>query len=410
MRPAGLSHYSTQVEGLEENRSRIATIRFRAKPRPLGIIQAVYSISYAETNSSKPTIPPSRLAETETPLKYNPLADSDLLVSEVCLGTMTWGEQNTESEAHEQLDYAVSKGINFIDTAEMYPVPADPSTQGATEAVLGSWLKKQKRENLIVASKVAAKSGMTWIRDGSALDRGNIRQAVEDSLKRLRTEYIDLYQVHWPDRWTPRFGEYRFNEKAYHPGTAILETMQALNELVEEGKIRYYGVSNETPWGISQYMSLAEKHGLPKPITIQNAYNLLNRHFDRDLAESCFHEGIDLLAYSPLAFGLLTGKYLNGARPHGARLTKFPGYARRYTDKTNADQAVKALAELVGVENMTKVALQFCKSRFFCKSTIIGATNVRQLSENIAAFSEDIHPELLKAIEEIHLKYPSPCP
>ncbi|MDJ0838505.1 MAG: aldo/keto reductase [Acidobacteriota bacterium] len=343
-------------------------------------------------------------------MQYNRLGDSDLEVSEVCLGTMTFGEQNTEGEGHRQLDYAVERGVNFIDTAEMYPVPASAETQGATESIVGSWLARGNRDKVILATKVAGRSPMTWIRNGSGHDRANIRAAIETSLTRLRTDYVDLYQLHWPDRYTPRFGGLAFHRKHYRDGAPFQESLETLNDLVREGKIRHWGVSNETPYGIGQFVKLAEQNGFPKPVSIQNAYNLLNRVFDVHLAETVFHENIGLLAYSPLGFGYLTGKYRNGARPEGSRIQRFPNYAQRYRDKTNAEEAVDAYAELAGDHGLTEMALQFCKSRPFCKSTIIGATDMGQLKQNIDAFDGELSDDRLKEIEAVHRRYPNPCP
>lgn len=343
-------------------------------------------------------------------MRYQQLADSQLKVSEVCLGTMTFGQQNTESEGHTQLDLAVEMGVNFIDTAEMYPVPASAETQGSTETYVGSWLAKGNRDKVVLATKVAANSGMTWIRGGGRLDRANIREAIEGSLKRLQTDYIDLYQVHWPDRYVPKFGGFHFKEESYYDGAPILETMQVMDELIKEGKIRYYGLSNETPWGTCEYLRLAEKHGLAKPISIQNAYNLLNRIYDTQMAEVSYHSGIPLLPYSPLAFGFLTGKYRGGSRPEGSRVATFPHYAQRYQKKTNAEEAIEAYAEIAGEGGLTKLALQFCAARSFVGSTIIGATNLDQLRENIEAFNTPLTKEQMKAIDLVHRRFPNPCP
>lgn len=334
---------------------------------------------------------------------------ADLKVSRVCLGTMTWGEQNTEAEAHEQLDYAISRGVNFLDAAEMYPVPGRAETQGRTESYLGTWLKNQQRDRVIVASKVIGQSGLKWIRGGGKLDAANIREAIEGSLKRLQTDYVDLYQIHWPDRTTPRFGGYAYETNRYQAGTPILETMRVMDALIQEGKIRHYGLSNETPYGMGEFVRLAETHGLAKPISIQNAYSLLNRTFDLHLAESSHHYNIPLLPYSPLAFGLLTGKYIGGKKPEGARLTVYPQFGQRYQNKPNVEQAVEAYAEIADGD-LTGMALRFVDSRPFVASTIIGATSVAQLKTDIDAFESQIDGKTLDAIEAIHLRYPSPCP
>jgi len=347
----------------------------------------------------------------ENALKKNRLGASELIVSEVCLGTMTFGKQNTEAEGHRQLDYALDRGVDFIDTAEMYPVPAEAETQGSTESIVGSWLKDQRRDAVVVATKVAGSSRMTWIRNGSGLTRDHIRAAIETSLRRLQTDYVDLYQLHWPDRYVPKFGGYAFEQDQYYAGADFEESMAAMAELIEEGKIRAWGVSNETPYGIGRFAAIAERDGYPKPVSIQNAYNLLNRTFDLHLAESVFHAKIGLLAYSPLAFGFLTGKYRGGARPESARITRFPRYGARYKDRVNADEAIEAYAALASDHgNLTALALQFCKSRPFCASTIIGATTMDQLRENIDAFTSDLTTDQLAAIEKVHRRYPNPCP
>lgn len=344
-------------------------------------------------------------------MEYSQLGHSDLNVSHVCLGTMTFGQQNTEADGHAQLNLAMSKGVNFIDTAEMYPVPASAQTQGRTEEIVGTWLEKQDRSKVILATKVAGHSNMHWIRGGGRLDRTHIRKALESSLKRLRTDYVDLYQVHWPDRFVPKFGGVYFDETRYYEHAPILETLQALNELIDEGKIRHYGVSNETPYGLCQYISLADRHGLRKPVSIQNAYHLLNRTFEVHLAEVSYHEKIPLLAYSPLAFGFLTGKYRQGQLPEGSRLACFPNYASRYRDKTNASAAIEAYAGMSNeTTTMTDLALQFVKSRPFCGSVIIGATTMTQLDENLTALEGQLSKQQLHQIDEIDRLYPSPCP
>lgn len=343
-------------------------------------------------------------------MRYGKLGDSDLEVSDVCLGTMTFGEQNGEGEGHEQLDMAFDRGVNFIDTAEMYPVPARAETQGSTERIVGSWLKQRRREDVILATKVIGKSQMTWIREGGRLNREHIRAAIETSLTRLQTDYVDLYQIHWPDRYVPKFGGYGFETDAYYEGTPILETMQALDELRREGKIRYYGLSNETPWGVGEFVRLAKEHGLSKPVSIQNAYSLLNRTFDPQLAETSFHENIPLLAYSPLAFGFLTGKYRHGAMPEGSRVASFKGYPQRYLDKPNKDEAIEAYAALAGGDGLTAMALRFVRERPFCQSVIIGATNLEQLDMNLRAFEGVLSTEQRKGIEDVHRRYPNPCP
>ncbi len=339
-----------------------------------------------------------------------PLAGGALRVSELGLGTMTFGEQNSETEAHAQLDCAVAHGVDFIDTAEMYPVPPGPETYARTEAIVGTWLARQPREQLVVASKVAGPGRREWVRGGeTALTVKNIRRAVEDSLKRLRTDYIDLYQIHWPERNVPMFGTARFDATKEKPATPILEQVEAMDALIRDGKIRHYGLSNETAWGVCEFSRLAKLHGLPRPATIQNAYSLVNRTFEGDLAEACFREEVALLAYSPLAMGVLSGKYLGGAVPEGARLAKFPTFGERY----RREYVVKAAGEYVQVArgaglDPARMALAFVRSRPFVGATILGATSVPQLERNIASASLALGDDVLRAIDAVHVRYPSP--
>jgi len=345
-------------------------------------------------------------------LKYNKLGSSGLNVSEICLGTMTWGEQNSESDAHQQLDYAISRGINFVDAAEMYPVPPKDETQGRTETYLGSWLKKQQRDKLIVATKITAQGrGFDWVRGGPGLiGRRTIQEALHGSLKRLQTDYVDLYQIHWPDRYLPLFGNTFYDPSQERATAPIEEQLEAFAGFVKVGKIRYLGLSNESPWGVLEFMRLARAKGLPMVASIQNAYSLLNRSFEAGLSEVTRREGVPLLAYSPLAFGHLTGKYLKGAKPAGARLTRFPPFGQRY-DKPNVMPAVAAYAELARKANLSVAALAiaFVRSRWFCASTIIGATTMAQLTEDIDATGVAVSNEVLAQIDAIHLRYPNPA-
>ncbi|MEK7361020.1 MAG: aldo/keto reductase, partial [Pseudomonadota bacterium] len=264
-------------------------------------------------------------------MKLNQLGDSELKVSEICLGTMTWGEQNSERDAHLQLDFALDHGVNFIDTAEMYPVPPSARTYARTETYLGPWLARQKRDRLVLASKVAGPGRRDWVRGGrTELTRENITGALEDSLARLRTDYLDLYQIHWPGRNVPMFGETRFDPAKEVPGVPILEQIETMAGLIAAGKIRHYGLSNETAWGVCEFAHLARAHGLPPPLTVQNAYSLVNRTFDADLAEASFRDKVPLLAYSPLAMGMLSGKYAGGAKPPRARLALYADFGERY--------------------------------------------------------------------------------
>ena len=251
-------------------------------------------------------------------MQYRKLGTSDLNVSQICLGTMTFGRQNTEAEAHQQLDYAVAQGINFIDTAEMYPVPTAPESTGISEILLGSWLVRQQRDKLIVATKATGPGRMNWIRNGElAFDRKGLTTAVDDSLKRLQTDHIDLYQLHWPDRNTPKFGGYQFDPEHERAFTPLRETLEVLADQVRAGKLRYVGLSNETPWGVMQFLRLADEHGLPRIASVQNSYHLLNRTWENGLAEIGYRENVALISYSPLGFGNLTGKYLDNPAAHG---------------------------------------------------------------------------------------------
>jgi aryl-alcohol dehydrogenase-like predicted oxidoreductase len=345
-------------------------------------------------------------------VRYNKLGESELEVSEICLGTMTWGEQNSEAQAHEQLDYAVSRGVNFVDAAEMYPVPPRAETQGLTEAFLGSWLKRQPRNKLIVATKITAPGrGFGWVRGGpKAIDRTSVRDAVDQSLKRLQTDHIDLYQIHWPDRYVPSFGTWAY-DPAQERSTVPIETqLEALDDVVKAGKVRYIGVSNETPWGVCEFVSVARRRGLPRIASIQNAYNLLNRTFEMGLSEVHRHLNVPLLAYSPLAFGHLSGKYLGGAQPAGARLTRFPAFGQRY-DKVNVPEAVVAYAGLARRAGISPVrlALAFVRGRWFNASTIIGATTLPQLGEILDGAAVTLDGDTLAAIEQIHNRYPNPA-
>ncbi|MCS3902270.1 aryl-alcohol dehydrogenase-like predicted oxidoreductase [Methylohalomonas lacus] len=346
-------------------------------------------------------------------MQYRTLGNTNLNVSLICLGTMTWGEQNSEAEAHEQLDHAVAAGINFIDAAEIYPVPPKEETQGRTEAYLGSWLKQRKdRDQLVLASKVCGPGEWVgYMRDGQPrLDRKNIEQALDASLRRLNTDYIDLYQLHWPERKTNFFGKLGYTPTDADDGVPIAETLGALGELVQKGKIRHIGVSNETPWGVMEYLRLAERENLPRLVSIQNPYNLLNRTFEVGLAEIAHREQTGLLAYSPLGFGVLSGKYINDQKPAGARLTLFERF-QRYTNPQAiaATAAYVALAEKHGL-SPAQMALAYVNSRPFLTSTIIGATTMDQLRQNIDSVNITLDAGLLEEIEAIHTRQPNPAP
>lgn len=349
-------------------------------------------------------------------MEYRSLGRSDLKVSAVCLGTMTFGQQNSEAEGHAQLDLALARGVNFFDAAEMYPVPARAETYGQTERIVGTWLKRQARDRVVIATKAAGPArAMEWIRGGpKAFDAANLRAALEASLQRLQTDYVDLYQLHWPARNQPMFGQWQFDPAAEREFTPLRETLEALASLVQEGKIRQVGVSNEHPWGIMQFLRLAEEHGLPAIVSTQNAYNLLNRGFDTGgLAEVCFREQVSLLAYSPLAFGHLSGKYLADPAAPG-RVTLFPGFAQRYA-KPNVPAALAAYRELAAAHglSLTRLALAFCYNRWCVASTIIGATSPAQLEEDLAAWEQRPGTELWSAIQAgidaVHQRYPNPA-
>lgn len=345
-------------------------------------------------------------------MRYRKLGLDGPEVSEVCLGTMTFGEQNTEAEGHAQLDHAVQHGVNFIDTAELYSVPSRPETHGRSEEIVGTWLARQPRDRVIVATKIAGpRRKLEWIRGGPlALDRENVRSAVEASLRRLRTDYIDLYQIHWPERNSPMFGQYQFDPQQERAAVSIAEQLDALTELVREGKVRWVGLSNEHPWGVAEFLKQAELHGLTRVVSVQNAYNLLNRTYDTALAEVCHREQVSLLAYSPLGFGFLSGKYLDNPGATG-RVTQFSGFAQRYS-KPNVEPAVRAYAALAREHGLTpsQLALAWCYRRWCVASTIIGATTMVQLEENLGAWDVRLSEEVLAAVDAIHLRYTNPAP
>jgi aryl-alcohol dehydrogenase-like predicted oxidoreductase len=356
-------------------------------------------------------------------MDYIKLSHSDLTVSKICLGTMTFGDQNSQAEAFNQLDYAMSQGINFIDTAEMYPVPPKAETYTRTEGIVGNWLKHQPRDKIILGSKVAGPGrGMHWIRNEKSVHDGqSIREAVEGSLKRLQTDYIDLYQLHWPARNVPLFGQYAFdpdkefisgkyNEGDRQDWTSIRNQLETLSALTQEGKIRYIGLSNEQPWGVMQFLQLAKEYNLPRVSTLQNCYNLINRGMEFGMTEILFREEVSLLAYSPLAFGHLTAKYIDNPEAKG-RVTQFLGYAQRY-NKPNVIPASKAYAKIAREHQLSpaQLALSFVYHRWFVSSTIIGATSMPQLEENIAAWKVKLTPEIMQEIEGIHLRMMNPAP
>ncbi len=344
-------------------------------------------------------------------MEYRQLGASDLKVSALCLGTMTFGEQNTEAEAHDQLDYAVSRGVNFIDTAEMYPVAPRAETVHRTETYIGNWLKRQQRDKLIVATKIAGPArGFGWIRNGPRVNREHLHAAIDASLRRLQTDYVDLYQIHWPDRYVPMFGSTSYDVTQERDSTPIAEQLSALSELVRAGKIRHIGLSNETPWGVSEFVRISERLALPKIVSIQNAYHLMNRTFESGLSEVCHHSQVGLLAYSPLAFGWLTGKYIADPAAPG-RITLFPSFGQRY-NKANVPAATKEyirIAQETGLSPAT-LALVFARTRWFTCSVILGATHMAQLKENLDSAAVSLDQSTLEKIERIHRLFPNPAP
>ncbi|GAB5474744.1 MAG: NADP(H)-dependent aldo-keto reductase [Maribacter sp.] len=346
-------------------------------------------------------------------MKYTTLPHTDIEVSKICLGTMTWGNQNTEVEGHEQMDYALENGVNFFDTAELYSIPAHPDRKSNTEKVIGTWFKKTgHRDKIILASKIAGKAEFTKFIRTTGINRDSIIEAVEGSLQRLQTDYIDLYQIHWPDRNTNYFGQRGYNHDTLdHWEDNIHQILETFRDLIREGKIRHVGISNETPWGTMRFLEESKVHAsLPRMITIQNPYNLLNRQFEVGLSEISLREKIGLLAYSPLGFGVLSGKYLGDRRPDGARITLFPNY-KRYSSEV-AVKATQKYYELAQQNDLSlaQMALTYVNTRPFLTSNIIGATSMKQLKENMASIDVKLSEEVLQGIEAIHNEFPNPSP
>jgi aryl-alcohol dehydrogenase-like predicted oxidoreductase len=344
-------------------------------------------------------------------MKYNTLPHTDIKVSKICLGTMTYGKQNTQEEAFEQMDYALKHGVNFFDTAELYPVPATAETHAETERIIGNWFADRKnRDKVVLATKIAGPGAYTAHIRTTGFSPDSIREAVDGSLKRLRTDYIDLYQLHWPERTTNMFGirDYKHNpdDLWIENFTSILE---ALESLIQSGKIRQIGLSNENPWAVMRYMALAQK-GLPRMVTIQNPYSLLNRLFEIGNAEVSLREGVGLLAYSPLAFGVLSGKYIGGAVPKNSRLDLFPRMARYSSQQCkNATEKYAKIADDAGI-SLTQMALAFVTQQPFVTSNIIGATQMVQLKENIDSTQIELSDDLIAAINAVHAEIPNPAP
>ena len=342
-------------------------------------------------------------------MEYRTLGQTELQVSAIGLGTMTWGLQNTQEEGFEQMDYALEQGVNFFDTAEMYAIPPGKKTFGTTETIIGNWFASRlKRDKVILASKISG-PGLSWIREGKCIDKNSIQMAVEGSLKRLQTDYIDLYQLHWPNRGSYHFGQFwnfapQFDAQAEREN--FLEVLRCFQTLIQEGKIRHIGLSNETAWGLSNWLKLAEQNGLPRMASIQNEYSLLCRHFEPDLSEMAIHEECGLLAWSPLCRGMISGKYLNGARPEGARITIETRPEHRVLPQTDA--AIKKYIALAKQHDLDvcQMALAFVNSQPFVTSTLIGATNMTQLKSNIDSIALKLCDEIYAGIDKIRREFP----
>ncbi len=348
-------------------------------------------------------------------MEYRTLGRTDIKVSVIGLGTMTWGEQNTEAEGHAQIDYALDHGVNLIDTAEMYAVPPRAETYGTTERIIGSWIRKSgKRDKIVLCTKVAGPSrglNVDYVRGGkNVLDRKNIFAAIDASLQRLQTDHVDLYQLHWPDRSTNFFGKLGYRHVENEEAVPVEETLAALTDLVRTGKVRNIGLSNETPWGVHRYLQAAEQHGLSRIVSIQNPYNLLNRSFEIGLSEMAIREDAGLLAYSPLAFGVLSGKFLDGARPPESRIVRWSRFARyngEIADRTTAAYVKIALEHGLDPAQM---ALAFVNRQRFLTSNLIGATTMAQLKTNLDSIGVKLSEEVVQAIDAVHLIQPNPCP
>ncbi|KXK26742.1 MAG: General stress protein 69 [candidate division WS6 bacterium OLB20] len=345
-------------------------------------------------------------------MEYSRLGTTDLNVSRICLGTMNWGEQNTEEDAHEQMDYAVEQGINFFDTAEIYPIPPNKESQGRTETYIGNWLKKTgKRDDLIIASKVTGRSDLTYVRDGETpcFNEAHIRRAIEGSLKRLQTDHIDLYQLHWPDRKTNYFGKRAYVHDPHDRPVEIAETLQVLAALQKEGKIRHFGVSNETAWGLHEFLRQHEQNDMPRVQSIQNPYSLIMREIETALAEIIIREQVSLLVYSPLSFGVLTGKYLDGVTPEGSRFHYTERNQARY-NPAHVQDVIRQYVEVAEKHHLdpAELAIAFVNSREFVTSTIIGARTMEQLKTDIGAADITLPEDALAAIEAVHTVHPNP--
>jgi len=345
-------------------------------------------------------------------VNYKKLGNTDIDVSTICLGTMTWGEQNTQAEGFEQMDYALSQGVNFWDTAELYAIPPKESTYGKTEEVIGNWFEKtKKRSEVVLATKVAG-PGLDWIRGGgNQYDEKNLNDAVNGSLKRLKTDYIDLYQLHWPERKSNFFGRLGYQHKDENDWNRFEDILNSFDKIIKSGKIRYVGLSNETAWGLSKFLEISKLNNLPRMMSVQNPYSLLNRSYEIGLAEVSIREKSGLLAYSPLAFGYLTGKYLNGKLPKNSRMEMFGNQFVRY--KTNNGQLAvvkyNQIANKYGL-NFAQMSLKFCELQPFMTSVIIGATTMDQLKTDIESVNINLSEEVINEINEVQKIYPNPCP
>ena len=343
-------------------------------------------------------------------MKYTTLPNSNIKVSKICLGTMTWGNQNTEAEGHEQIDYAIDQGVNFIDTAELYPVPATAELSGRTSKIIGTWLKKSgNRDKVVIASKIAGGGDYTAHIRTTGYSQNAIKEAIDLELDRLQTDYIDLYQLHWPERDTNRFGVRNFKLDTKWEDN-FNEVLQSLDSEIKVGRIRNIGISNENSWGTMRYLEESKHHDLPRVGTIQNAYSLLTRTFETDLAEVALRENVGLLAYSPMAFGVLSGKYIKGKADDNARLKLFPRFARYSGEKV--EEAAKHYLKIAEYNNMTlaQMSLAFVNQQPFVTSTIIGATNIEQLKENIDSIDVTLSEDVLQQIDAVHQVIPNPAP
>jgi aryl-alcohol dehydrogenase-like predicted oxidoreductase len=345
-------------------------------------------------------------------MKYTTLPNTDIKVSKICLGTMTFGQQNTEAEGHAQMDYALERGVNFFDTAEMYSIPANKDTYGSTEKIIGTWFKKSgKREDIVLASKIAGPNpNFGYMRDSLDFSPSSIKTALDQSLQRLQTDYIDLYQLHWPERKTNYFGQRGFHVQDDQWEDNIHSVLETLDGFVKEGKIKHIGLSNENAWGIMRFLEENKYNNLPRIKTIQNPYSLLNRLFENASAEICSRENVGLLAYSPMAFGVLSGKFLTGEKHPKARLTLFPQYSRYSSAQcTEATRLYNEIAIKNGL-SLTELSLAFIEQQPFLTSTIIGATTLEQLKENIDTIDVTLSKEVLKAIDAVQAIIPDPAP